>query len=109
MTYLDQDDPRPDGSFPEKTGRIILSGGEVLIDPVRERVTYKVIERLAAKYAEQGGVKVVVQTTGDRVVDVQGDPDNPVSRGYTCSKGRASGDLHHHPARLDANREREVG
>ncbi len=69
MTYLDQDDPRPDGSFPEKTGRIILSGGEVLIDPVRERVTYNVIERLAAKYAEQGGVKVVVQTTGDLLND----------------------------------------
>ena len=69
MTYLDQDDPRPDGSFPEKTGRIILSGGEVLIDSVRERVTYRVIERLAAKYAKQGGVKVVVQTTGDLLND----------------------------------------
>ena len=69
MTYLDQDDPRPDGAFPEKTGRVILSGGEVLIDPVRERVTYKVIERLAAKYAKQGGVKVVVQTTGDLLTD----------------------------------------
>ena len=31
MTYLDQDDPRPDGTFPEKTGRIVLSGGETLI------------------------------------------------------------------------------
>jgi anaerobic selenocysteine-containing dehydrogenase len=46
------------------------------------------------------GLTVTVE--GDRVIDVTGDPDNPVSRGYTCSKGRASGDLHHHPERLDA-------
>ena len=45
---VDLDDPRPDGTFPEKTGRIILSGGESLLDAVRERVTYKVIERLRA-------------------------------------------------------------
>jgi MoaA/NifB/PqqE/SkfB family radical SAM enzyme len=65
MTYLDTADTRPDGSFVEKKGRIILSGGEALIDPVRENVTYQVIERLRRKYASQGGVKVVVQTTGD--------------------------------------------
>ena len=69
MTYRDLDDPRPDGSFPEKTGRVILSGGESLLDAVRERVTYPVIERLMAKYAGQGGVKVVVQTTGDVLTD----------------------------------------
>ena len=68
-TYLDLDDPRPDGSFPEKRGRVILSGGEVLIEPVRERVTYKVIERLNARYAAQGGVRIVVQTTGDLLTD----------------------------------------
>src|SRR6185369_5902167 len=56
LTYLDLDDPQPDGTFPEKTGRIILSGGEALIDPVRERVAYKVIERLRDRYAGQGGI-----------------------------------------------------
>ncbi|NKC33426.1 radical SAM/SPASM domain-containing protein [Falsiroseomonas selenitidurans] len=65
MTYLDRDDPAPDGTLPEKTGRIILSGGEALLDPVRERVTYKVIEGLVARYRGAGGVKIVVQTTGD--------------------------------------------
>jgi MoaA/NifB/PqqE/SkfB family radical SAM enzyme len=65
MTYLDRDDPSPDGSLPEKTGRIILSGGEALLDPVRTRVTYKVIEGLVARYRGVGGVKVIVQTTGD--------------------------------------------
>ncbi|MGE0311894.1 MAG: SPASM domain-containing protein [Lautropia sp.] len=73
MTYADLADPRPDGSFPEKTGRFVLSGGEALLAPLRETVTYPVIERLQAKYRAQGGVKVVVQTTGDllddRIVD----------------------------------------
>ncbi len=65
MTYLDLDDPLPDGTLAEKTGRIILSGGEALLDPVRERVTYPVIEGLAARYRDRGGVRIVLQTTGD--------------------------------------------
>ncbi len=65
MTYLDRTDPMPDGTLPEKVGRVILSGGESLLDGVRQRVTYRVIEGLVARYAGQGGVKVVVQTTGD--------------------------------------------
>lgn len=65
MAYLDRTDPAPNGSLPEKTGRVILSGGESLLDGVRQRVTYPVIEGLVARYAGQGGVKVVVQTTGD--------------------------------------------
>ncbi len=69
LTYVDLDDPQPDGSFSEKTGRVILSGGESLLDPVRERVTYKVIEGLRDRYIGQGGVKVVVQTTGDLLTD----------------------------------------
>jgi hypothetical protein len=67
MTYLDLDDPRPDGSLPEKPGRIILSGGESLLDPIRETVTYPVLRRLRDRYAGRGGVKLVVQTTGDLV------------------------------------------
>ncbi len=69
MTYLDTADARPDGSLPEKVGRIILSGGEALIDPVRERVTYRVVEALRDKYRDAGGVKIVVQTTGDVLDD----------------------------------------
>jgi sulfatase maturation enzyme AslB (radical SAM superfamily) len=65
MTYLDTDDTTPDGHPREKTGRIILSGGESLLEGVRQRVTYKVIEGLVARYSDRGGVKIVVQTTGD--------------------------------------------
>ena len=36
MSYLDRGDPRADGSLPEKQGRIILSGGEFLLEALRE-------------------------------------------------------------------------
>ena len=43
----------------------------------------------------------IVTAAGDRVIDVRGDRDHPVSRGYLCPKGRALGAHHHHPDRLD--------
>jgi anaerobic selenocysteine-containing dehydrogenase len=36
-----------------------------------------------------------------RVVRVRGDAEHPLSRGYTCPKGRALPGWHHHPHRLD--------
>ena len=47
---------------------------------------------------------IVVTTRGDRVLEVRGDPDHPISRGYTCPKGRAIPSFHHRPDRLDAPR-----
>lgn len=44
---------------------------------------------------------ILVDTDGDRVLRVRGDRDHPVSAGYTCPKGRALPELHHHPDRLD--------
>jgi anaerobic selenocysteine-containing dehydrogenase len=38
---------------------------------------------------------------GDVIVDVRGDEEHPLSRGYVCPKGRALGAWHHHPDRLD--------
>lgn len=66
MTYLDLASPRPEGGFQEKVGRIILAGGEVLLDPVREEVLYPALEQLQRKYGQQG-IKIIVQTTGDLV------------------------------------------
>jgi anaerobic selenocysteine-containing dehydrogenase len=51
---------------------------------------------------------IVVEVEGDRVVGVAGDPEHPVSKGYTCPKGRALGAFHHSPARLDRPRLRGV-
>lgn len=61
MTYIDSSGDAPI----EKTGKIILSGGDVLTEPVRERILYPVLEALQEKYRDNGGIKVVVQTTGD--------------------------------------------
>lgn len=44
---------------------------------------------------------IVVTTDGERVVRVRGDEDHPLSRGYTCPKGRALPQFHHDPRRLD--------
>jgi anaerobic selenocysteine-containing dehydrogenase len=44
---------------------------------------------------------IVVKVEGDRVISVRGDKEHPISRGFTCVKGRALADLHHHPDRLD--------
>lgn len=73
MTYLDLDEPRPDGTLPERIGRIILAGGEALHQPVRESVTYPLLDALRERYrgqATQGqssalGVRLIIQTTGD--------------------------------------------
>jgi anaerobic selenocysteine-containing dehydrogenase len=42
-----------------------------------------------------------ITTRGDRVLRVRGDRDHPISRGYTCPKGRALPAFHHDPRRLD--------
>lgn len=65
MTYTDLNSPKDGGGYVERTGRIILSGGEVLIDPIREPVLYPLLEALRDKYTGNGGLNVVVQTTGD--------------------------------------------
>ena len=69
LTYLDREHPGPDGSLPERRGRIILAGGEVLIDAVRERVLYPSMVRIRERYRDQGGVEIIVQTTGDLLSD----------------------------------------
>jgi hypothetical protein len=40
-------------------------GGEILLDAVRDTVLYPALELLYQKYLDHGGVKLVVQTTGD--------------------------------------------
>ena len=47
---------------------------------------------------------IVVTTEGEQVVKVRGDLLHPVSRGYTCEKGRALPQWHHAVGRLDRPR-----
>jgi anaerobic selenocysteine-containing dehydrogenase len=45
----------------------------------------------------------------ERIVEIRGDREDPISRGYLCAKGRAIGAFHHHPRRLDRPRLRRDG
>lgn len=64
--------PTHDGATERRTGRIILAGGEVLVDPVRERVLYPTLDAIGNKYGDK--VRVSVQTTGDLVTpEILGD------------------------------------
>ena len=60
MTYRARDGGR-------RVGRVILAGGEVLLEPIRESVLYPAMEGLARRYRDAGGVRLIVQTTGDRL------------------------------------------
>ena len=44
---------------------------------------------------------ILVDIDGDEVVRVRGDRDHPLSHGYTCPKGRALPQMHHHPERFE--------
>jgi hypothetical protein len=48
-----------------RPGRIILAGGEVLLDGFRERVFFPALEAIRAKWGANGTARVFVQTTGD--------------------------------------------
>jgi anaerobic selenocysteine-containing dehydrogenase len=50
---------------------------------------------------------VELDVADGRIVALRGDPDNPVSRGYTCRKGRAEVERLEHPDRLLAARWRD--
>lgn len=47
------------------------------------------------------GCGIVVQLDGQQVLKVRADEDHPVSRGYTCPKGRAIAIDHHRDERLE--------
>ncbi|MGH3432603.1 MAG: molybdopterin-dependent oxidoreductase, partial [Thermocrispum sp.] len=43
---------------------------------------------------------ITVTTDGEKVVDIRGDENDPISRGYLCPKATALADLHHDQDRL---------
>lgn len=67
MLYQDLADIDENGRPREKAGRIVVAGGEVLLEPVRETVLYPALRQLHEKYRSKGGVELIVQTTGDLV------------------------------------------
>ncbi len=93
FTYLDLSRPSETapGGYERRPGRIVLAGGEVLVDPVREEVLYPLLEGIRAKWGGLG-VKVVVQTTGDLVTP--GIVDDLLSRGVWMVSCAGFDDFH---------------
>lgn len=60
MTFLD-------AAGAERRGRVILAGGEILHKSVREPILYPALALLHNRYKDNGGVELIVQTTGDLV------------------------------------------
>jgi anaerobic selenocysteine-containing dehydrogenase len=51
---------------------------------------------------------IIVTVEGTQILQIRGDEHHPLSRGYTCPKGRALGAFHHHPQRLDHHHRRRA-
>lgn len=51
---------------------------------------------------------VLATVSAGRVIEVRGDPDNPLFKGYTCPKGRALPQIHYDPDRLLQSRKRQL-
>jgi len=49
---------------------------------------------------DHGGCALLVGVKGNEIIQVKGDPDGYLNRGYTCFKGRVSADRLTHPDRL---------
>ncbi|MDH4384524.1 MAG: SPASM domain-containing protein [Caulobacter sp.] len=58
--YLDQDGAR-------QPGRLILAGGEVLLEGFRQRIFYPVLEAVQTRWTPDLRPKIHIQTTGDRL------------------------------------------
>lgn len=46
------------------------------------------------------GMVLSIDDTSNRIVDIRGDKENPISQGYVCFKGLQAAEAHHGPARL---------
>lgn len=55
------------------------------------------------------GCGIMVQLDGEQVLKVRADDDHPVSRGYTCPKGRSLPEDHHRDDRIEVPMIRENG
>lgn len=67
MLHRDRATVDRNGDPVTRIGRIILAGGEALLNGVRRRVTLPTLAALRARYRQAGGVRLAVQTTGDLV------------------------------------------
>jgi formate dehydrogenase major subunit len=72
------------------------SGGSEALAP-RTRGADRVAKSICPYCAVGCGQRVYVKD--EKVIQIEGDPDSPISRGRLCPKGAASKQLHDHPRR----------
>ena len=95
-------------AFRQLTGRDRLGRGVAVRSPdteaaaPRTAAADRVVDSVCPYCAVGCGQKVYVSVTGgkERVTQIEGDPDSPVSRGRLCPKGSASKQLVTTPSRL---------
>ena len=63
----------------------------------RTRTADRMVKSICPYCAVGCGQRVYVKD--EKVIQIEGDPDSPISRGRLCPKGSASRQLHEHPAR----------
>jgi formate dehydrogenase major subunit len=77
-------------------GEAARSGGSEALRP-RTHDADRVAKSICPYCAVGCGQKVYVKD--EKVIQIEGDPDSPISRGRLCPKGAASRQLHEHPNR----------
>jgi formate dehydrogenase major subunit len=77
-------------------GEAARSGGSEQLAP-RTRAADRVVQSICPYCAVGCGQRVYVKD--ERVIQIEGDHDSPISRGRLCPKGSASAQLHAHPRR----------
>jgi hypothetical protein len=64
MSYLDPRAPQPDGTASRRRTLLVMAGGELLLDGVRERLFFPALEAIRERWGDRGP-HISVQTTGD--------------------------------------------
>jgi formate dehydrogenase major subunit len=91
------------GPDPLGRGAAVRSARTEAITP-RTKTADRVVKSICPYCAVGCGQRVYVK--GERVVQIEGDPDSPVSRGRLCPKGAASEQLVNNPNRVTTVRYR---
>jgi formate dehydrogenase major subunit len=77
-------------------GEAARSGASERLEP-RTRSADRVAKSICPYCAVGCGQRVYVKD--EKVIQIEGDPESPISRGRLCPKGSASRQLHEHPSR----------
>src|SRR6516162_7917370 len=86
-----------------------IARGGLSVAPPHRDLPMAIVEKKSFCRVCGSSCGIVVQLDDQQVLKVRADEDHPVSRGYTCPKGRAVGMDHHRADRIEAPLIRENG